>query len=84
MVCNIDCSGITRPRQLHRLLAQSLNFPIWYGHNLDALYDCLTELEEETRLVISHWDSQAPWAEGFETVFRAAQQLCPELTVEFE
>lgn len=25
-------------------IAEALEFPDWYGHNLDALYDCLTDL----------------------------------------
>ena len=26
------------------LSAAALSFPDWFGHNLDALYDCLTDL----------------------------------------
>ena len=51
----IDCAEITDRRQLHELLAQKLEFPEWYGHNLDALYDCLTELGEHTKLILSGW-----------------------------
>jgi RNAse (barnase) inhibitor barstar len=25
-------------------IGTALNFPAWYGHNLDALYDCLVDL----------------------------------------
>ncbi|WP_189057210.1 barstar family protein [Longimycelium tulufanense] len=25
-------------------IGRALSFPAWYGHNLDALYDCLTDL----------------------------------------
>ncbi|NUT49285.1 MAG: barstar family protein [Saccharothrix sp.] len=25
-------------------IAEALSFPDWFGHNLDALYDCLTDL----------------------------------------
>ena len=47
----IDCASLS-PAQLHRVLAQELEFPSWYGSNLDALYDCLTDLEEDTHLVL--------------------------------
>ncbi len=39
------------PEKAHRDLARALRFPDYYGHNLDALHDCLTELGD-TQLVI--------------------------------
>lgn len=41
---------------LHGWLAENLGFPDWYGRNLDALYDCLTDLTKEVCLVIVHGD----------------------------
>ena len=38
---------------LHENLAAALGFPVWYGHNLDALYDCLTDLSEDTVLELT-------------------------------
>ena len=38
---------------LHENLAVALGFPVWYGHNLDALYDCLTDLSEDTLLELT-------------------------------
>ena len=29
---------------LHDILSSKLTLPEWYGRNLDALYDCLTDL----------------------------------------
>ena len=69
----IDLSAITTAQELHRLLARELPLPEWYGHNLDALYDCLTELEAPVRLIVRHWDPSAPFAAGFESVFADAQ-----------
>ena len=44
MELTIDCrAGLDA---VHDQLARELNFPHWYGRNLDALYDCLTELEQ--------------------------------------
>lgn len=67
----LDCSGIENKRQLHEALKEALRLPEWYGHNLDALFDCLTELEEETLLVLTCW-TQTDYSSGFESVFADA------------
>lgn len=37
---------------LHNYLRSVLALPVYYGANLDALYDCLTELDAATELVV--------------------------------
>ena len=37
---------------LHRYLAEQLSFPEWYGNNLDALYECLTDLREDMSIQV--------------------------------
>lgn len=37
----------------HTHLAERLELPIYYGRNLDALYDVLTEIGEETEIVLN-------------------------------
>ena len=44
----LDCEKLLDRKQAHLYLAEMLNFPDYYGKNLDALYDCLTELGECT------------------------------------
>ena len=39
----IDCTRIKTKEDLHRIFRETLRFPEWYGNNLDALYDCLSE-----------------------------------------
>ena len=41
----LDCAQMTEKKDLHHYLAQELGLPSYYGNNLDALYDCLTEIE---------------------------------------
>lgn len=50
MVKNVilDCENLLRRKQAHQYLAEMLDFPEYYGKNLDALFDCLTELGECT------------------------------------
>ncbi|KGX91054.1 barnase inhibitor [Pontibacillus halophilus JSM 076056 = DSM 19796] len=55
----------------HRDLATTLHFPDYYGNNLHALHDCLTELEAEgggILLVFTHYDR---FAEQFPPVAHA-------------
>lgn len=45
-VVELDLSGVTAPSQLHALIATSLGFPEWYGHNWNAFWDAITGLVE--------------------------------------
>ena len=47
----IDCNQIQTREDLHRMFREVLSFPEWYGNNLDALYDCLTEISGKVRLL---------------------------------
>ena len=40
----IDGEKVSDMKQLHEHIAAQLHFPRHYGKNLDALYDCLTDL----------------------------------------
>lgn len=46
----IDTNEHPTMAEIHRFLAGELNFPSYYGNNFDALYDCLTDLAEETEI----------------------------------
>ena len=43
----INGAAVTSMADIHRILAEELAFPEWYGGNLDALHDCLTDLHED-------------------------------------
>lgn len=48
----IDLSNVTTKSELHDILAKELPLPEHYGHNLDALYDVLTETTETWNIII--------------------------------
>lgn len=48
----IDLTNIHTPRAMHVYIAYVLNFPAYYGRNLDALHDMLTQIGEPTQLRI--------------------------------
>ena len=48
---------------LHKYLHTALALPEYYGANLDALHDCLTEIVEPTELVVpKRWRRKTIWA----------------------
>ena len=53
----IDGNSVTSMEEIHKSLAEQLGFPEWYGGNLDALHDCLTDLHEDVDVSIVHSDA---------------------------
>lgn len=47
-IITLDCARLFDREAAHAYLAEALNFPDYYGKNLDALYDCLTQLRDCT------------------------------------
>ncbi|MGN1149892.1 MAG: barstar family protein [Sutterella sp.] len=84
---SVRCAGLNK-EALYEALADALELPDWFGANLDALYDVLTDLETPVRIDLIDW-AQAQLSDrertGFETVFEdAADEAGPErLTVRF-
>lgn len=72
----VDCSQLADGAQLHQALFEALSLPQWYGHNLDALFDCLTELED-THLILQNWNALVWDRQGFEAVFADAAGESP-------
>jgi RNAse (barnase) inhibitor barstar len=55
-----------------RVFGEVLGFPDWYGHNLDALYDCLLDLVAASDVPVHVvWDGTASLRAGHPDVFDA-------------
>jgi RNAse (barnase) inhibitor barstar len=46
----IDLAGSGSKKAVLQAIGRALDFPKWYGANLDALYDCLTDLPERAEV----------------------------------
>ena len=56
-IITIDCFGITDKALFHDAVAKALDFPAYYGKNLDALHDCLTEIFTDTQVQFVNWQA---------------------------
>jgi len=81
----IDCTPILGSADFHQQLASALSLPEYYGNNLDAMYDCLTELGQDIQLVLDNWYPLSVrlghYAEKTLYTFRCAAEENPHLTV---
>jgi len=55
--------------QAHAYLREKLELPGWYGANLDALADCLGELDEGTTVILTGADRLTQYAKRVRAVF---------------
>lgn len=81
----INCEALHTPADVHQALAQALSFPDYYGHNLDALFDCLTDITEQTQLTLVNFHALhyavGDWCGKLLYVFRQACQENPCLSI---
>jgi len=60
---------VTSKAEALEAIGVALGFPTWYGRNLDALHDCLTDLSGEHVLVwAGHRRLEAADPEGYRAV----------------
>lgn len=84
----IDLEGVGTEEDVHERLEESLPLPDYYGDNLDALYDVLTEMGDGWHIIIVNRnmadDDVQPYIDDMIDVFEDASAVAPDLTVEIE
>ena len=80
MKVTLDARKMDEKAAAHAYLKKQLTMPDYYGNNLDALYDCLTEMDE-TEIVLTHFVSGSGYAKRILRVFLDASRNNPLLTL---
>lgn len=69
----LDGNMMTSRQETHSYIKKKMKFPDYYGNNLDALADCLSETEKKTRIEIVNTDKMIEnlgvYHKGFIRVF---------------
>lgn len=69
----LDGNILADATQVHDYLKEMLEFPEYYGKNLDALHDCLTDLEN-VEITITSPDENGAIFQRILRVFKAADR----------
>jgi len=85
-IIRLDGRNMTDRLETHRYLMGKFNFPTYYGRNLDALYDFLTETRMPLKVILTFADElkakQGDYGEALIRVFEAAARANPHLLFE--
>ena len=69
----LDGNILADAARVHDYLMEMLEFPEYYGKNLDALHDCLTDLED-VEITITSPDENGAIFQRILRVFKAADR----------
>ena len=69
----LDGNILADAAKVHNYLMEMLEFPEYYGKNLDALHDCLTDLED-VEITITSPDEDGAIFQRILRVFKAADR----------
>ena len=83
----IDLRTARTKKAVHEIIKEQMHFPEYYGGNLDALYDCLTDIATDTCVAVKMcpYDMEmSEYAVLLQTVFADAQAANENLAVFFD
>ena len=76
----LDGKDMTSRKKTYTVIERTMLFPDWFGHNLDALADCLSELPSDTAIVFVNTDALkdnlGPYADKVLRCFRELSEEC--------
>ncbi|MCH5197348.1 MAG: barstar family protein [Oscillospiraceae bacterium] len=62
----VDFKNVNDYLKVHKLLKDGLQFPWYYGANLDALWDCLTDMVNDNAVItLQNFDCLKKWDEEY-------------------
>ena len=77
----IDLDGVSDKEEFYSVIRDAIEIPDYFGNNLDALYDVLTEDFEEKTIVIKGIEQTADEMKDYMKKFR---RLCDDVAEENE
>ncbi len=84
----IDIRNINTKKELHQRLKDTLPLPDYYGNNLDALYDVLTETSDEMEICFIWDDAREDVPEEVNKTIKGLKRLssdveeeCPNISI---
>ena len=84
----IDLAGVYNPDDLHEVIAKVLPLPEYYGGNLDALHDVLTDIPEETHIsFVNSYEAEVmmpKYMAGLKRMCRDTQDENDSLQISFD
>ena len=79
----LDAKKMLKKEKMHEYFAKKFDLPEYYGKNLDALFDCLCEINEPTLIKLKNED--ALQGDTKESLIRLFHDVCNEnALVKFE
>ncbi len=87
-VIYIECKKLETMEDFYDIVAKKLNFPDYFGRNLDALSDSLDDVSEDVLLTFYGYDNFAAKvgkkAEIVKEIIASKRDLKPNLHIMFE
>ena len=85
MAIILNGNAMTDRPAAHSHLVERLELPTWYGRNLDALYDVLTEIGTDTEIILEEpgavIDNLGKYGEAMLSTMQEAAEENPHLII---